>query len=105
MLHYDSQATLFDEAINCSRIPSESTAVLRMQAMQQTTARELFRDRVLLDKLCNNPQDFLLDIRQVAALWTALCGTFTPERVVYVSQCMAAWNPERLSAVFMAIAV
>jgi hypothetical protein len=66
--------------------------VLRMQAMQQTTARELFRDRVLLDKLCNNPQDFLLDIRQVAAPWTVLFGTCTPDCVA-IGRPVAARNP------------
>lgn len=78
---------LMRQPIACCLV-SESMVVLRMQAMQQTTARELFRDRVLLDKLCNNPQDFLLDIRHVAALWTVLFGRFTLDCVALAA---SAW--------------
>ena len=74
---------------------SESTVVLHMQAMQEASARELFRDRVLLDKLCNNPQDFLLDIRQVATLQTACLLTCWPADagLCRIWQQVTAWNP------------
>lgn len=45
------------------------------QSMVDTSSRETFRDRILMGKLCNSPQEFLADIRKVHAddMFTSDC--------------------------------